>query len=263
MITAQQQKAIDYITKKFQSDPQILALLISGSIAHGFNDENSDVDFNAVVSNDFYESKKAEYALTYYEGAEEFYKGGYFDGKFITLDYLSLVAERGNDPTRFALHDAVIAFDKTGCVEDYLKKISIYGNEKVQENTIRFLSQMDGWKWYCEEAIKKQNQYLLDTSITRLILFAGRLILLDNRIFFPYHKWLIKTLENAPNKPNGFMEAINRLLADKTIENVNNLYNLVKEYKAWNGGVAYSWSAHFLHDVETIWMRENEFIENL
>lgn len=263
MITQQQQRAIDRITEKFQSDPQILALMISGSIAHGFNSENSDVDFNAVISDELYERKKAEFAVTYFEGAEEFYKGGYFDGKFITLNYLSKVAEYGNEPTRFALHDAVIAFDKTGQVADYLNKINVYGDEKIQENTIRFLSQMDGWKWYCDEAIKRQNLYLLDLSVSKLILFAGRLILLDNRIFFPYHKWFIRVLEGAPSKPDGLMDAINSLLTNKTTKNVETLYNLVKGYKDWNSGIEYSWPSHFLHDVETVWMREPEFVENI
>ena len=57
MIYSHQQKAIDYITNKFETDSQVHALIISGSIAHGFNDEKSDVDINIIVSNDSYENK--------------------------------------------------------------------------------------------------------------------------------------------------------------------------------------------------------------
>jgi len=49
MLYPHQQRAIDYIIGKFQSDPSVKALLISGSIAHGFNDEKSDVDICIVV----------------------------------------------------------------------------------------------------------------------------------------------------------------------------------------------------------------------
>lgn len=122
MIYPHQQKAIDYITKKFQSDNLVQALLISGSILHGLNDENSDIDLNIVVSNEVYEQRRADNALTYIKCADDFYTGGYYDGKYITLDYLSLVAERGNEPTKFALQDVHIAFDKTGQVADYIKK---------------------------------------------------------------------------------------------------------------------------------------------
>jgi len=263
MIYEHQQKAIDYITDKFYLDNQTDALLISGSISHGFNDEYSDVDINIVVSDEIYEQKSKEHAFTYWENAENFYPGGYFDGKFITLNYLSLVVEKGNEPTRFALHDCKIAFDKTGQVADYIKKIGVYDTNKLRENTIRFLSQLEAWKWYCGEALKKNNQYLLDLSVSKLILFAGRLILLENRTFFPYHKWFMKVLENVVNKPPEFIQSIERLLKDKSLENITQFYELVKNYKDWSEGENYNWGSHFVYDTETVWMRQDEFIENI
>lgn len=263
MIYEHQKNAIEFITQKFQADINVDALLISGSIAHDFNSENSDIDINIIVNNEFYKQKESERALTYWEDAGEFYEGGYYDGKFITLDYLSLVAERGNEPTRFALHDSRIAFDKTGQVAAYLEKIGAYPQKHIQENTVRFISQLDAWKWYCNEAIKKGNQYLLELSVSKMILFGGRLILLDNRILYPYHKWFLKVLENAPNKPSGLVLAIKMLLKDKSPENIEKFYELVKKYKDWTNGEEYSWSNNFLLDVETVWMRENDFIENI
>ena len=263
MIYQHQQNAIDYITDKFQLEDKVDALLISGSISHGFNDENSDVDINIVVSDDIYEQKSKECALTYWERADSFYDRGYFDGKYITLKYLSLVAEKGNEPTRFALYDSLIAFDKTGQVADYIKKIGAYKFECVKENAIRFVSQFDAWKWYCDEALKRNDQYLLDLSVSKLILFAGRLILLENKTFFPYHKWFMRVLEDVPNKPLALMSVIQRLLKDKSSDNIMQLYEMVKNYRDWSEGVQYSWSSNFLCDIETVWMRQDEFIENI
>jgi len=263
MIYQHQQNAIDYITDKFKSDQQMNALLISGSISHGFNDENSDVDFNVVVSDDLYEQKSKEHALTYWESADDFYAGGYFDGKYITLKYLSLVAEKGNEPSRFALHDSLVVFDKTGEVADYIKKIGTYNLKCVHENAIHFVSQLDAWKWYCDEALKRDDKYLLDLSVSKLILFAGRLILLENRMFFPYHKWFMRVLNDAPNKPLELMSVIRRLLNDKSSSNIVQLYEMVKNYRDWSEGVEYSWSSNFLYDIETVWMRQDEFIENI
>jgi len=263
MIYEHQQKAIDYITEKFHADNQIDALLISGSISHGFNDENSDVDINIIVSDEIYGQKLKEQALTYWEPAENFYKGGYFDGKFFNLKYFASVAEKGNEPTRFALHDSKIAFDKTGKAADYIKKIGEYKTDRIQENTIRFLSQLEAWKWYCGESVKRNNQYLLDLSVSKLILFAGRLILLDNRLFFPYHKWFLRVLETAKNKPPEFMPMIRNLLKDKSPENVNLFYDTVKNFKDWTNGEQYNWGSHFVYDTETVWMRQDDFIENI
>lgn len=263
MIYPHQQQAIAYITDKFKADPTVDALLISGSISHGFNDEKSDVDINMVVSRQVYEEKAKARALTYFEGAGQFYEGGYFDGKYITLDYLELIQKKGNEPTRFALHDCRVVFDRTGQVQELLQKIATYDTQGADEKAIRFLSQLDAWKWYCDEALKKNNLYLLDLSVSKLILFAGRLILLENRIFFPYHKWFLRVLEGAANKPNGLMDAIESLQSNKSADNITRLYELVKNHKDWSNGVPYSWPHYFVTDVETVWMRQDEFIENI
>jgi len=263
MIYPHHQKAIEYITEKFRADDQIDALLISGSISHGFNDENSDVDINIVVSDEIYGEKNRNHALTWWETAENFYQGGYFDGKFITLKYLSLVAEKGNEPTKFALHDSKIAFDKTGRAADYIKRIGEYKTDNLRERTIKFLSQLEAWKWYCDEALKRNNQYLLELSVSKLILFASRLILLENKTLFPYHKWLMKVLENVSSKPPELISTINQLLQDKSPDNIRKLYELVRNYKDWTNGENFSWASNFVYDIETVWMRQNEFIENI
>ena len=262
MIYKHQQQAIDYISGKLKADGQVDALLISGSISHGFNDEHSDVDINIIVSDEIYRQKKREYAVTYWESAENFYPGGYFDGKYIALSYLGAVAERGNEPTRFALRDVDIAFDNTGQVAGYIKKISEYKAD-IQANAVRFLSQLIGWNWYCGEALKRNDKYLLDTSVSKLILFAGRLILLENKIFFPYHKWFMRVLEDAPEKPAGFMSLINKLLENKSAENAAELFETVKNYKDWAGGADYDWGSNFVYDTEMVWLRHDDFIENI
>jgi len=254
MIYAHQRQAIDCITQKFFADAGAEALLISGSIAHGFNSENSDVDLNIVVTDNR--------TGTYYEPCENFYPGGYFDGKFITTDYLALVAERGNEPTRFALHDAIVAFDRTGRATELLKTVGAYGGW-TQANAIRLLSQFDAWNWYCGEALKRNDRYLLYTSVVKLILFGGRLLLAHNKTFFPYHKWFMRTLEGIKEKPSGLMPAIENLLAEKSADNILNFYSLVKNFKDWSGGEPYIWSENFLIDTETVWMRQDEFIENI
>ena len=263
MIYPSQQKAIEYIAQKFLADPQIDALLVTGSIAHGFNEEFSDVDIAIVISEELYQQKKANEILTYWESAENFYHGGYFDGKFISLENLALIAERANEPTKFAFQDAIIAFDKTNHIGKILKIIGNYPLELYSKNVLRFLAQIEGWKWYCKEAINKNNKYLLDISVTKFILFVGRLILLDNKMFFPYHKWFLRVLETVPNKPQNLIMYINELLNEKTMKNINNLYELIIKYKNWTNGLEYSWTSYFVNDIELNWMNGNEFVENI
>ena len=161
------------------------------------------------------------------------------------------------------MQDVIIAFDKTGKVADYINQIGTFDESDIQERTIRFLSQLDIWAWYCGEALKRDNKYLLDVSVSKLILFACRLILLENRMFFPYHKWLLAVIDKCTEKPHDLTIAINRLLQDKSKKNIQYLYELIKNYMDWSEGVKYNCSSYFLHDVETVWMRQDEFIENI
>jgi predicted nucleotidyltransferase len=71
---------------------ETLAVLVGGSIAHGFETPASDVDVMLVVSDDDYR-RRLESAT---------YEGGYVDGKYISVDFIRTVAERGNEPSRFA-----------------------------------------------------------------------------------------------------------------------------------------------------------------
>lgn len=263
MIAAHHQQAREWITQKFMKEPGVLALLLSGSIQHGFQTDASDVDFNVIVTDEVYRQKSAAHALTYWEPAEQFYPGGYFDGKFFPLSYLDQVAEQGNEPTRFALSDAKVAFDRTGLVAGKLSLIRDYPAKGLEEKKLRFLAQLYAWEWYAREALKRQNRYLLETAVTRMILFGGRLILADNRRFFPYHKWFLRVLEGAPDKPEGLLVGIDALLAEKSPENITRFFELVLNHKDWAQGRAFSWSAHFVNDVEINWMGGHEFIENL
>lgn len=263
MIYPHQQRAIEYITRKMEADPEVSALLISGSIAHGYNDESSDVDINIVVPVGPRGQGERNRSLLYWEDAAQFYPGGYFDGKIITLDDLDLIARCGNEPTRFALCDAIVAFDRTCRVKPLLDSIGVYDETRAIENAPRFLAQLDAWKWYGGEALRRKDAYLLRLAAQKLTLFAGRLILLENRIFFPFHKWFMRTLAGAPVQPDGLMESIERLLETPVQEHFDALYDKVRNFRDWTGGQPFEWPRHHLRDVETLWTRGEDCVDHL
>ncbi|MEO8355329.1 MAG: nucleotidyltransferase domain-containing protein [Chloroflexota bacterium] len=45
-------QSIQNVTDYFQRDPQVIALLLGGSIAHGFETPTSDVDIMILVSDE-------------------------------------------------------------------------------------------------------------------------------------------------------------------------------------------------------------------
>ncbi|MEX1030669.1 MAG: nucleotidyltransferase domain-containing protein [Paenibacillaceae bacterium] len=200
------QDAIRNITVKLEKDPDILALLIGGSIAHGFQKENSDVDIMMIVSNDYYAKRSEEGRITYYETESCTYEGGYVDGKYVTVDYMEQVARKGSEPARFAFEGTTIAFSTIDGLAQIIERIVRYPIEKQAENIVRFYSQFEAWHWYAQEAIKQKNTYLLQHSVTQFILFGGRLILAEAEVLYPYHKWFLKVLERLEDKPDSIMD---------------------------------------------------------
>lgn len=50
-------RSIQNVTEYFQRDPEVLALLLSGSIAHGFESPASDIDILIFISEKDYQKR--------------------------------------------------------------------------------------------------------------------------------------------------------------------------------------------------------------
>lgn len=117
----------------------------------------------------------------------------------------------------------------------------------------KFYAQFEGWNWMYCEGLKRNDLYVINYSVTNLCLFAGRLILAYNELLYPYHKWFLKVLSSAENKPAHIVEKINSVLLTKRKDDVAELYNTVKNFYRWPE-YQYGWSAKFVIDSEINWM---------
>jgi hypothetical protein len=106
------------------------------------------------------------------------------------------------------------------------------------------------------------NQYLLGTSVSKFILFCGRLILAHNELLYPYHKWLLRVLDGAQDKPEGLLDMIHELSAMPTIENVEALYEKVKNFQPWSTD-QYNWTTQFMFDSELNWLDGKTPVDDL
>ena len=145
------------------------------------------------------------------------------------MDFMEKVREKGSEPARFAFQDARIILSHMEGLPDLLEGITRYPVEGKAMRMARFFAQLDAWKWYCGEAIRHGNTYLLNLAVAKLILFGGRLLLIHNEMLYPYHKWFLRVLSDAEDKPEGLMGEIDRLLADHSMENVEAVYHSVSD----------------------------------
>jgi predicted nucleotidyltransferase len=249
------QQAIDNLTAAYRDDPRFRGLVIGGSVAKGFARPDSDVDFMIIATDHEYEQRLARGDLFINRQDLCDYDGGYVDGKIITLDFLSEVAENGNEPSRAAFEGALIAYSHIADLEARLGRIPIYPETGHAERIKAFYCMAFIQHWLMHEAQRHSNQYAITRAASQLALFAGRLILAHNRQLFPFHKWLPRTLELVTDKPENFMLHFNNLLESPSSETATALFDLTRSFQNW--GVsdldAYTW---FMTDVEWSWKRD-------
>lgn len=254
-------ESIRRTTDQFRRDPNVLALLLGGSLAHGFGSPTSDVDVMIVVSDAERAARAAEGRITFFDRALCTYEGGYVDGKYVSPGFLAEVEARGSEPARFAFEDAQVLFSRDPGIPALLARIPRYPLEAQAERVARFFAQFEAWTWYAGEALKRADPYLLATAVAKQTLFAGRLVLAHNTMLFPYHKWLLSQLERAPRKPEGLVEAIRGLCAAPTRERVDAFAALVRGFRNWEAGPR-PWPVTFIEDTELSWQRGEAPIED-
>jgi len=224
------ERVIQQLVKDLQDDPRFPALIIGGSVAKGWAREDSDVDIMMVASDEEFARRSATMDLGYYNQEIADYPGGYVDGKIIDLAFLHDVADHGSEPARAAFLGAIVAYSHIADLDALIASIPIYPEQERETKMRAFLSQLAILNWYVGEAEKRQNRYLLSWAVNNMVLYGGRLILAQNHLLYPYHKWLLHQLQLAPSKPEHFLDLIDTLLQHPDVENARTFYESVTAF---------------------------------
>jgi predicted nucleotidyltransferase len=245
-------RAIDQLARLFREDPRYLALIVGGSIVKGWADETSDVDVMLVARDDEFVRVTDAGTYHYVNSDVTDYPGGYVDGKIIDKAFLRDVAERGSDAARSAFWHASVAYSHDSEIDELVEKIPRYPEADQARRIETFFSHVVIMNWYVGEAVKRDDPYLLMHATSDLVLYAARLILAFNHRLFPYHKWMMQAVQEAPDKPPQFETMAEDLLRDPSRERAQALTDLVLGFRDW--GVDSSRSAtRFIEDTEWGW----------
>jgi predicted nucleotidyltransferase len=246
-------ETVQRVVEHFRDDGEVEALLLGGSVAHGFARPDSDIDIEIIVSDASHAERSRTGRLQFVDFELSTYPKGYVDGKYLSPGLLGQLAEKGSEPARFAFKDARVLFSRLDGLDETLARITRYPVEGKADRMARFAAQLEAWNWYASEALKHDNRYLLGVSVAKLVLFGGRLILAHNELLYPYHKWFLRVLETAPDKPTELMPAIDALYAEASAETIACFYEMVKSFRDWGlGGVP--WPVQFMADSELNWV---------
>ncbi|GMK40877.1 hypothetical protein PCCS19_39330 [Paenibacillus sp. CCS19] len=249
-----------------KDDPAVLAILLGGSLAHGFAKPDSDVDVMLIVDESDYERRKASNQLidSSYGKSDNIanYPGGYVDCKIVSLSFINMIISQGSDPARYAFQDSRILWSRIDNMQEIINQVTQFPAQEQDQRRTRFAAQLLAWKWYYSEGVKKNNPYLKSAAIHKITLFACRLILNENQMLYPFHKWLLNVVRSAPRKPANFDSSIEHLLAHHTQDDVNDFCYRVLQFIGLEEN-SVDWPNQFLHDSEFNWIAHEPPIEDL
>ncbi|MEQ9299020.1 MAG: nucleotidyltransferase domain-containing protein [Cyclobacteriaceae bacterium] len=255
------QRAIDNLVSAYEKDPRFQGIIIGGSVAKGCARKDSDIDFMIIATDEEFSKRQETGDLFINRTDLTDYKGGFVDGKIVDMTYLHMVVEKGNEPTRAAFDGAFSAFSKVEELDHLIASITKYPEELRAEKLKKFYAMSFIQNWLMGEAERHDNLYTRSRAASQLVLFTGRLILAYSRVFFPYHKWFYEYLGRCPEKPEGLIDKMNRVLGTPNVENAEDLFQNVKDFQDW--GVsdieAFRW---FMEDVEWGWMVDKASLED-
>jgi hypothetical protein len=246
------QQTIDRLAAHFRDDPRYLALIIGGSVAKGWAAPNSDVDFLLIASDDEYTRRTALGDHSFFSRDFTDYPDGYVDGKIIDMTFLRDVADHGSEPARAAFVKAFAAYSHLPEIAALLDRIPVYPETEREARMRSFYSQVLLVGWFVGEGEKRQNRYLLARMSADLVLYGGRLILAYNRILYPYHKWFLREVERAAEKPEDFMQLAQAVVEQPGTETASRFIEAISSYRDW--GVTFSEAVSlFMKDREWNW----------
>lgn len=252
---AHHQQSLDKLAALLSPDPELIAIITAGSIAHGTAKETSDVDVYLVYTEDEFAKRQEQHQTFYYNIEICDYPGGYIDGKIISWPFLELAAEQGSEPTRYSFRGSQVVYSRKAGLERLLEKIAAYPEQNRDANLRDFYAQLYLYGFYfAREGEWKQNPYLLAHSTSSLVLYGGRAILAYNRMLFPCHKDLMDAVKAAPDKPEHFISQANDLIAEPTYDKCKAFTEMMLAFH--NPGITYDQAVSlFVTNNEWNWMQ--------
>ena len=249
---AHHQSTLDIVSEQLSKDKDVIALLLAGSIAKGWERPDSDVDIMIVNTDEAYQAHLDNKEVAYFDNTIATYEGGYVDGKYINKQFMLDVISHGSETAKSAFLNAKVVFSHDDDIAGLIEQICQYPEAEREDKIRSFLAQVMLWRWYVSEAEKREDRYLLLQSVSEVVLFGSRLMLAHNRLIYPYHKWLRRQVEEAKDLPENYFTLMDALLENPTAEAANAYAEMVLEFQDW--GISLEEAiVLFLHDREWNW----------
>lgn len=241
-----------------EQSPDLLAILLGGSIAKGIEHDGSDVDLIVVITDDAYQKRLESHTVGFYWPDLCDWEGGYVEGRFLSRSFLEEAAVRGSEPTRHSFTGVQPIICRDPAIAEILPRIPLYPIDEQADKIASFLAQLKLNSWYFfKEGARRNDPYLRTRAATDLVLFGYRLILAHNRQLYACQRRLKEQIEAVPDKPADLIEKAERLLTDLSDEAMESFCATVENFADWGEPDCLD---RFLQDVEMSWYNRKHAI---
>jgi hypothetical protein len=234
-----------------EQHPDLLAIIVGGSIAKKIERPDSDVDLIIVVADKKYSQLLAESRVSFLWHDVCDYEGGYVEGRFVGKSFVLEAATRGSEPTRSSFTGVFPIFCSDEEIQNTIPKIAVYPQDQKGEKIQAFMGQLKGNQWFFwHEGKRRGDRYLQTRAATDIVLFGCRLILAENNVLFACQKRLVEQTLACRVKPPDFKAKLDRLLSEMSDEAMNDFCNAIENMRKWPEGDRI---AQYQKDVEMSW----------
>ncbi len=182
--------------------PEVLGVVVVGSVARGTPREDSDVDLYLVVTDEAYARASAAGMIAAVSQDGVTYPGGYVDIKLASPGYLTTAVAEADDPTRASFVGSRVVLDKIGTIADQVAAIVSLPDEVWSRRVTAYRAQARLYGGYfLKQGDQLGDRFLVQHAGVHLALAAGRIALAQHRRFFSGQKYLTATLAELELPP--------------------------------------------------------------
>lgn len=250
----QQRRALDVYVESVRPDPDVLAVVLVGSVARGRERADSDVDVYLVVSDERFAVETAADRFAWVERRDLDYPGSYIDIKLASPSYLRAAAARGDDPTRASFAGADVVFSREDGIDELVRRIPFLPDDAWDDRVRSHVAQARLYGGYfLRQGADRGDAFLVRHAAVHLTLAAARAALAAGHVLMPGPKYVSALVRTVPT-PDGFVDAWDRAVSEPGNASAEALLGLLDAWlgAGMDGDQALS---AFIRDNELAWLR--------
>ncbi|WP_159622982.1 nucleotidyltransferase domain-containing protein [Ruania rhizosphaerae] len=215
-------------------DPDAVGVVVTGSVAHGTERPDSDVDVQLVLTEEAFAQAWEQNRLSYVVRDVATYDGGYVDIKVASADFLRRAARDGDDAMRHSMIGARVAWSRIEGLEEVVAAIPVLPADLWEDRMASFIAQarLHGG-YFLKQAVILDNTHLLHHAAVHAVTAGGRALLALNRTLFKGHKYLDEMLASAGHVPDEYARAAAELLHQPSMESGKAYMDLLESFHPW------------------------------